>query len=261
MKNINSTLFLILILIATAEARPKKIKKQQTIITETTAASIIKDTIPFKTRIDTVSYFIGMQIGDDMVKNGASDINPVSLEKGLADALKSLTPAISPQIAMSMAQAYFTEKQAEKQAEEAKKAKQFLDGLSNNPNVKTTASGLKYEILKDTIGPKPAATDKVTVDYKGTLINGKVFDSSEGGEPVTFPLNQVIKGWTEGVQLMSVGSKYKFYIPGNLAYGEKGVPQAGIGPNETLIFEVELLKIEKAAPQVPQAPTNIKTQQ
>lgn len=243
--------------IGLANAAPKKSKKDKT-TSDTLVVSIPKDTIEFKTKADTVSYFIGMQIGNDMQKNGALDINPSALEKGLADVVKGQKPKIDQQIGMIYAQAYFTEKQAAKKALEDAKAKKFFDDLAANPAVKTTASGLKYEILKDTTGAKPLATDKVTVHYTGTLISGKVFDSSEGGEPVTFPLNQVIKGWTEGVQLMSVGAKYKFYIPGNLAYGEQGVPQAGIGPNETLIFVVELLKIEKPAPQVPQAPSNIK---
>jgi FKBP-type peptidyl-prolyl cis-trans isomerase len=110
--------------------------------------------------------------------------------------------------------------------------------------VKTTASGLQYEVLKPGTGAKPAATDTVKVHYHGTLIDGAVFDSSvDRGEPISFPLNGVIKGWTEGVQLMPVGSKYKFVIPSELAYGERGAG-GKIGPNATLIFEVELLAIE-----------------
>lgn len=120
----------------------------------------------------------------------------------------------------------------------------FLAENTKKPNIKTTASGLQYEILSPGKGTaKPTATDNVTVHYKGTSLDGKEFDSSYSrGEPTSFPLNGVIPGWTEGVQLMTEGAKYKFYIPSNLAYGENGAG-GSIGPNETLIFEVELIKI------------------
>jgi FKBP-type peptidyl-prolyl cis-trans isomerase len=120
----------------------------------------------------------------------------------------------------------------------------FLKENAKKPNVKTTASGLQYEVLTPGKGKaNPAATDNVTVHYKGTSLDGKEFDSSYSrGEPTSFPLNGVIPGWTEGVQLMTEGAKYKFYIPSNLAYGENGAG-GSIGPNETLIFEVELIKI------------------
>jgi len=121
----------------------------------------------------------------------------------------------------------------------------FLAQNAKKPNIVTTPSGLQYEVLTPGTGTKsPAATDNVTVHYKGTTIDGKEFDSSYSrGEPATFPLNGVIPGWTEGVQLMKEGAKYRFYIPSELAYGETGAGRA-IGPNETLIFDVELIKIQ-----------------
>lgn len=252
--------FALLTMTTMAEAKSKCCKKKVKCKANEVSSKII-DSVSLSNKIDTISYFLGMQIGADMERNGASDINPDALKQGLSDALKKSASKVDMQTGMVYAQSYFMEKQAIKKAAEEAVAKKFFDDLAANPNIKTTASGLRYEVVKDTVGEKPLATDKVTVHYTGTLVNGKVFDSSEGGEPVTFPLNQVIKGWTEGVQLMSIGAKYKFYIPGNLAYGEQGVPQAGIGPNETLIFDVELLKIEKPAPQLQQAPSNIKIEQ
>ncbi|MEZ5026003.1 MAG: FKBP-type peptidyl-prolyl cis-trans isomerase [Chitinophagales bacterium] len=227
---------------------------------------MVKDSIaPFslKTNEDTVSYYLGAQIGGDMLHNNFVDINTDAFVQGMRDALKADSLKVDAETGASYTQAYFLRKQAERKAFEAAKEKQYWDSLATNPNIKTTSSGLRYEIIQDATGDKPTANDTVTVHYTGKLTNGEIFDSSvERGEPATFPLNAVIKGWTEGVQLMSVGSKYKFYIPGNLAYGEHGIPQAGIGPNATLVFDVELLGIHKAVPvqQVPTAPSNLNIQ-
>lgn len=120
----------------------------------------------------------------------------------------------------------------------------FLAENAKKPNIVTTASGLQYEVLTEGTGTSPSATDSVTVHYKGTTIDGAEFDSSyKRGAPATFPLNRVIAGWTEGVQLMKEGAKYRFYIPSDLAYGPRGAGQA-IGPNSTLIFDIELIKVQ-----------------
>lgn len=377
----------------------KNKSKTKTTETAVSASVVLKD------KIDTISYFIGVQIGNDMKKNGAADINPAAVRQGMEDALKRDTSIVDEKVAVVLAQQFFTDKQKQKAAEKALKAKTFLEDNAKRPGVVITPSGLQYEVLKDTssqssvqsqvviqmkkdggvykvpctvngiklefifdtgassvsislteatfmlkngylsednvfgstysqlangditentrivikqiefgglklenvtalvvhnlsaplllgqsaisklgkimLDPKqntltilntsdvsniteikrPTVNDVVTVHYTGKLVDGKIFDSSVGGEPATFPLNGVIPGWTEGLQYMSVGSKYRFFIPGNLAYGEQGVQQAGIGPNETLIFDVELLGIKAPAPaipEVPKAPSNIK---
>ena len=129
----------------------------------------------------------------------------------------------------------------EKAAENLKAGQDFLDANKSKPGIVTLPSGLQYEVLTEGTGSKPLATNKVTCHYHGTLIDGTVFDSSvHRGQPATFPLNAVIKGWTEGLQLMPTGSKWRFFIPANLGYGDRQV-SAQIGPNSTLIFEVELI--------------------
>ncbi|MCB0507629.1 MAG: FKBP-type peptidyl-prolyl cis-trans isomerase [Chitinophagales bacterium] len=195
--------------------------------------------------IDSVSYIIGVLMGKNLRSSfDSSTINLDYIAKGIYDELNSKKPFFEVDEASGMKiQAYLESKSKVK-------SDAFFAELSKNKNIKKTASGLMYEVIKEGNGPKPTDTSIVKVHYTGTLIGGKVFDSSvERGEPVTFPLNGVIPGWTEGLQLMPVGSKYKFYIPGELAYGPQGMPQAGIGPNETLIFEVELLSIEKEMPK------------
>jgi FKBP-type peptidyl-prolyl cis-trans isomerase FkpA len=184
-----------------------------------------------------------------------------ALKKALEDAEKlpgvKLDQAARDEIKSSVAKA-MQEEQTKKRDEQSAKAieggKKFLEENGKREGVKTTASGLQYEVLKEGEGKNPTAADEVTVHYKGTLTNGTEFDSSYSrGQPVTFPLGNVIPGWTEGVQLMKPGAKYKFYIPSALAYGERGAGNK-IGPNETLVFEVELMSIG-APTEEPAAPT------
>ncbi len=152
-------------------------------------------------------------------------------------------PEISYQEAQAIINEFFEELQKKASEGAIKAGQDFLNENAKRPEVITLESGLQYEIIKDANGPKPKASDKVTVHYHGTLIDGKVFDSSvQRGEPATFGVTQVISGWVEALQLMPVGSKWKLFIPSNLAYGAQGAGQA-IGPHTTLIFEVELIGI------------------
>ena len=204
----------------------------------------------FKNDTEKFSYALAMNMSAHLLKM------PINLDREIViEAVTALLRGNQPEMSqedyqqtMQKFQATMEEKanvEAQKAASEnSEKGKAYLAENAKKDGVKVTASGLQYEVIKEGTGKKPAATDTVSVHYEGTLINGQVFDSSiRRGQPVEFPLNRVIPGWTEGVQLMSVGSKYRFVIPSNLAYGEHGAGGA-IGPNETLIFEVELLDIK-----------------
>lgn len=170
--------------------------------------------------------------------------------KETKDAAKQAEPQAEAQAANTEAAKSDAESGATAQQQEATSPQEagakFLEENAKNEGVVTTASGLQYQVIKEGTGRQPKATDLVSCHYEGRLIDGKVFDSSylHGGEPLTFPLNGVIKGWTEGVQLMKEGAKYRFFIPYNLAYGENGIPGT-IPPYATLVFDVELVKIEK----------------
>lgn len=197
---------------------------------------------------DKASYSIGLNIGRNFKRQNV-DLNPDALVAGLKDALSGAKPALNEteeRDAMMSLQKDAMEKQKVMGEKNAAEGKKFLDENRKKDGVKTTASGLQYKVMKEGNGPQPKASDTVTVDYKGTLIDGTEFDSSyKRGQPATFPLNGVIKGWTEGLQLMKTGAKYQFFIPADLAYGSR---QMGpdIPPNSTLIFEVELKSVQAA---------------
>jgi len=194
--------------------------------------------------MNKVSYALGLSLGQNLAGNGIKDIEMDDLVAGMKAMLNHEKPALSFEEAQEVLNTYFAELE-EKAAGAAKaEGEAFLAENAKREGVKVTESGLQYEVLEATIGQKPKATDKVKVHYEGTLIDGTVFDSSyRRGEAISFGLNQVIKGWTEGLQLMSIGSKYKLYIPYQLAYGERGAGQS-IPPYAALIFTVELLGIE-----------------
>lgn len=204
--------------------------------------------VDLKNEQDSASYAIGASIGGNLKQQGA-EVNADMLAAGLKDALAGQSKLTDEQ--MQTVLMAFQERAMKKQQEEMskkgeanqKKGVDFLAANEKKEGVKKTASGLQYKVIKEGNGKKPSATDQVTVHYTGTLIDGTKFDSSvDRGQPATFGLNQVIPGWTEGLQLMSEGSKYMLYIPSELGYGANGAG-GSIGPNEVLVFEVELIKI------------------
>ncbi len=196
-----------------------------------------------KNEIDSVSYSLGVNIGEN-IKNQFPDVDLKNFESGIRDVLsEKKEPKIEGADAQKIIKKYFVKAQDKATKQRTEEGEKFLAENAKRKEVLVLESGLQYEILKNGNGPKPNLNDQVTTHYHGTLIDGTVFDSSvERGQPATFPVSGVIKGWTEALQLMEVGSKWKLYIPYNLAYGEKGAG-AQIGPYTTLIFEVELIKI------------------
>jgi len=207
--------------------------------------------VSLETKVDSVSYSLGYQNGQFLKQRGMTDINPEKLKAGLQTALEEADAQLSDAQMQQVVQNFQQEAQRKtqqkkmKQAQKnQKKGEEFLAKNKEKEGVMVADNGLQYKVLEEGSGVSPDSTDKVRVNYKGTLIDGTVFDSSyERGEPVTFPLNRVIPGWTQGLQMMKEGAKYKFFIPGELAYGQNPPPRGPIGPNETLIFEVELLKV------------------
>ncbi|RYG09833.1 MAG: FKBP-type peptidyl-prolyl cis-trans isomerase [Chitinophagaceae bacterium] len=210
----------------------------------------------FKSKLDSASYALGINVASSFKSGGLKSINYELLNKGMRDAFAGANPTLTQQQCQEAIQTLFESfsKEREEMAkknEEIEKQKHlptikageaYLAQNKSKPNIKTTASGLQYEVLTPGTGAKPSASDQVKVNYKGTLLTGFEFDSSyKRGEPISFNLGQVIPGWTEGVQLMQEGAKYRFFIPYNLAYGGR---EAGeIPPFSTLIFEVELIKV------------------
>jgi len=236
-----TVLFLAAISLVFTSAEAKSKKPEKTIV-QAPVQVLVND-------VDSMSYALGLNVGTDFSKNlkgipgGKSNID--LLIKGFTTAMKGDSALMKPEVAMEIFKGYIAKASA-KEADVKKSAgEKFLAENKTKDSVKTTASGLQYKVLIAKDGPKPQATDSVKVHYQGFLLDGTKFDSSvDRGEPITFPLNQVIPGWTEGVQLMSVGSKYKFYVPYALGYGEKGAGNGAIPGFATLIFEVELLGIK-----------------
>ena len=193
--------------------------------------------------MDKISYALGLSIGNNFKSSGISSLNLSDFLKGVKDVLEGNNLDLSYDEAKQVINDYFVKLQEEKGELNKKAGEEFLHINKEKAGVTTLPSGLQYEILKTGEGPKPKATDQVKCHYEGKLIDGRIFDSSiQRGQPATFPLNQVIAGWTEALQLMPTGSKWRLYIPSDLAYGQQ---QAGelIEPNSTLIFDVELLDI------------------
>lgn len=200
--------------------------------------------------MDKVSYALGLGIGRQLSQMGADNLDIDDFAKAIKDILSGNEPAVGDAEAQTLVKDFFEKQEAKQRAAAAEKFKdtkekgeKYLAENAKKEGVVTLPSGLQYQIIKEGNGRKPKATDKVKCHYEGMLIDGTLFDSSiQRGEPATFPLNGVIAGWTEGLQLMQEGAKYRFFIPYNLGYGEHGAG-ASISPFATLVFDVELIEV------------------
>jgi len=217
----------------------------------TTPRTGTSTTLTLKTQREKNSYALGMNIGSGLKKQGATaSVDPVLVSRGLRDAMSGSKTAMTEDEMRAALQQLMTEVRSAQEAKShqegataRKDGEAFLAANKSKDGVQSLPDGLQYKILQQGSGPKPTASDTVTVNYRGTLISGKEFDSSyKRGQPISFPVGGVIKGWTEALQLMPVGSKWQLFIPADLAYGDRGAG-SDIGPGETLIFDVELLSI------------------
>ena len=193
--------------------------------------------------MEKISYALGLSLGNNLLSSGIDKLDIQKIAKGIQDVLEKNEPEISYQEAQTIINEFFESLQIKATEGAIQQGKDFLTQNAQKEGIVTLASGLQYEVLTEGNGTKPQASDTVKVHYHGTLLNGNVFDSSvQRGEPATFGVTQVISGWVEALQLMPVGSKWKLYIPSELAYGAQGAGK-DIGPHTTLIFEVELIDI------------------
>lgn len=195
------------------------------------------------TELDSVSYAIGIDIASNIKKSGFEDINPDAIAKGFADIYDETELLMDAQAANTYVMAYFNKARERKTAKNLEEATSWLEENKGKDGVITTESGLQYKVIVEGTGPKPMETDKVKVNYKGTLTDGREFDASQVGTPAEFRVNGVIKGWIEALQLMPVGSKWELYVSPELAYGANPRQGGIIEPNHMLIFEIELLEI------------------
>lgn len=222
---------------ANAQTAKKPVAKKTVTVTKT----VIKP----MSELDSASYSFGMKIAQGLKSDGVTSLSYDLLKKGMQDVFDGKSLVVDDDQAGKTIGQFLQKISKAKYAIADEAGRKFLDDNKKNPKITTTSTGLQYEVITMGQGTKPLATDTVTVHYKGTLLDGKQFDSSyDRGEPISLPLNGVIPGWTEGVQLMPLGSKFRFYIPYQLAYGERGAGQ-DIPPFSTLIFDIELLKIAK----------------
>jgi FKBP-type peptidyl-prolyl cis-trans isomerase FklB len=227
--------------------------------TPSTPKPVAKTTAPvqptpplLKTLLDSASYAVGISVANFYKQQGINKINANLVSKAISDQLQGGKTLMDETTANAVMNKFMSQMQAEKSKPNIEAGEKFCAENKLRAGVITTASGLQYEVLQEGTGEKPGATDSVTCHYRGTFLDGKPFDNSyDRGEPITFPLNGVIPGWTEGLQLMSVGSKYKFFIPYKLGYGE--FDMMSIPGGSTLVFEVELLGVKRAqaAPEAP----------